>query len=272
MVTTQRMKNAPICATNEWENTIEMTPTAETLALLFQGRIAGICVRNFLTPRECEALSHRATELEFKDYANVWPRIGRVGLTVFEHNAIGKSAYFQAVEHANKRIADIIRGIADPLTRVMDWFAKLLPNTQVNIAHEQGYGSYFAGLFRRIEEGTLIHVDFAPAEQPDWGVAGIVSQLSFNVYLESPAANPGVVHVWKKKWTPEDLIFKIPESYGYAEEVIANTAMADIVPEAGMLMIINSQNFHQVTPAGGVRLAVSAAVGRFPDGSIAFWS
>jgi hypothetical protein len=35
----------------------------------------------------------------FDSYQNVYPKIERIGITVFEYNPISKAAYFQAVEH-----------------------------------------------------------------------------------------------------------------------------------------------------------------------------
>lgn len=67
--------------------------------------------------------------------------------------------------------------------------------------------------------------------------------------------------VWKKQWKQEHDIYKISGSYGYDPKVIEGIPVAQITPQSGMLMIINSQNFHQVLPSSGLRLAMSGAVG-----------
>jgi Carrier-protein-independent halogenase WelO5 len=255
-----------------WESSIHSSATPAILDKLFSGQIAGICVLGFLTKKECEELSQRAEELEFKDYLNVTPRIGRVGITVFEYDSIGKPSYFGAVQQINHRIAQLANGICNPLERVMDWLKTMSPRAQVGIAHEQDFGPYFAGLFRRIEEGTLIHVDFAPAEHPNWGVSQVTAQLAFNIYIKCPDVEPGVVDIWQKQWESQDERQRIPGSYGYLPNIIENVPSAAIVPQSGMLMVINTRHFHQVSPAAGVRIAISAAIGRMPNGDIVLWS
>ncbi len=255
-----------------WESSVHSSVTPPILDKLFSGQIAGICIPGFLTRKEAAALSQRAEDLEFKDYLNVSPRIGRVGITVFEYDSIGKPGYFEAVQQANRRIAHLTDGICNPLERVIAWLKTMSPRAQVGIAQEQNFGPYFAGLFRRIEEGTLIHVDYAAVEHPNWGVAQVTAQLAFNIYLKCPEAEPGLVHIWNKQWEPADESHKISGTYGYQPGVVENVPFAAIVPEPGMLMVINTKNFHQVSPAAGIRIAISAAIGRMPNGDIVLWS
>jgi hypothetical protein len=257
---------------SSWHETTQLLPDAAALEKLFAGEVASLCVPSFLTPEECQILKQRAEDLEFKDYLNVTPRIERVGITVFEYFGIGKKEYFEAVTGANRSISKITDGICNPLQRVIGWLRALAPESLVSIAHEEGYSDYFAGILRRIEEGTLVHVDFAPLEQPKWGVARIRNQLAFNIYLDVPENDPGVVDIWQKRWTPQDEKYKIAGSYGFVENVVAGISRARIVPKIGMMMMINTQNYHQVSPAGGMRLAFSAAIGRMPDNNIILWS
>jgi hypothetical protein len=255
-----------------WHNTLDFPATPATLDMLFAGKIAGLCVPEFLTAEECANLKGMLEQYAFEDYLNVVPRIEKIGITVFEFDGIGKKEYFEAVEVANRRVAAITNGICSPLQRVINWLSTLSPNKKVNVAYEPGYGPYFAGIFRRVEEGTLVHVDFAPLEQPGWAVAQVCSQLTFNIYLDVPKVAPGIVHVWQKQEHWEDEKFKIPDSYGYTPEVVEDVPMATITPQVGMLMVINTRNFHQVLASTGTRLAVSSAVGQLPDKSLVLWS
>lgn len=255
-----------------WSQTVDSSATAESLQRLFSGEIAGICLPNFLTPIECKQLTDRMKEVEFAEYQNVSPPIGRFGITVFEYDCLGKAEYFKAVERAERSTARITNGIVNPRDRVMDWLSSLLPDVSINRAFEDGYGPYFAGLLRRIEEGTLIHIDFAPAEHPNWGVGRVVNQVAWNVYLNVLDAAPGYVYIWQKQWKEEDDIYKISGSYGYDPSVIAGIPVAQIIPQSGMLMMINSRNFHQVLPSSGMRLAMSAALGCTADNRIVLWS
>jgi hypothetical protein len=255
-----------------WEDSLQLPATPATLEMLFAGQIAGLCVPEFLTAKECTELKQRAGQYEFENYRNVVPGIEKVGITVFEFDQIGKKEYFAAVESANRRIARLTDGICCPLQRVLDWFSALSPNRRVSVGDEPGLGPYFAGLFRRIEKGTPIHVDFAPIEQPGWAVAQVRSQLTFNIYLDVSPIDPGLVHVWQRQARAEDESFKIPESYGYRPEVVKDVPFATITPQRGMLMVINTRNFHQVCTAGGSRLAISSAVGQLPDKNLVLWS
>jgi hypothetical protein len=256
-----------------WQDTLDLPATPETLNMLFEGKTAGVCVPGFLSAEECAKLVKKSEECEFGDYLNVVPRIEKVGITVFEFDGIGKKQYFDSVAGANRRIANITNGICNPLERVIHWLSALSPGRKVGVANETGYGPYFAGLFRKIEEGTLIHVDFAPLEQPGWAVADVCSQLTFNIYLDVPRINPGLVHIWQKQGQLEHDEFKIPDSYGYKPEVLEeDVPFATITPQVGMLMMINTRNFHQVMASNGSRLAVSAAVGQLFDKNIVLWS
>jgi hypothetical protein len=255
-----------------WEDTLYIPATPATLDMLFAGEIAALCIPNFLTAEECVRLTKKSRECEFEDYLHVAPRIEKVGITVFEFDKIGKEHYFAAVESANRSISRITKDVCCPLQRAIDWLSTLSPNRRVNVAYEPAFGSYFAGLFRRIEEGTLIHVDFAPLEQPGWAVSHVCNQLAVNVYLDVPKFDPGLVLIWKKQSQPEHGRFKILDSYGYDPEVIRDVPFATIRPQTGMMMAINTRNFHQVSPAAGGRLTVSVAVGQLPDKNVVLWS
>src|SRR2546421_3274045 len=203
-----------------WEDTLQSPATPQILDMLFTGEIAGLCIPDFLTREECALLTKRSEECEFENYINVTPAIEKVGITVFEFDSIGKKEYFAAVESANRRIARITDGICSPLQRVLNWLSGLSPSRTVNVAYEPGFGPYFAGLIRKIERGTLIHVDFAPLEQPGWAVGQVCSQLTLNIYLDVPKVDPGIVHIWQKQGRPEHHPFKLPGSYGYRPEVV----------------------------------------------------
>lgn len=261
-----------LVAAASWQDTLNSRPSASTLNMLFEGQIAGLCIPSFLTLDECTALKRRAEDLEFNDYKGVEPRIGHIGVTVFEYDSVGKKEYFEASREANKSIAQITQGICHPLERAMNWLRTLSSGKSVDIAFEEGYGVYFAGLLRRIENGTLVHVDFAPLEQPNWAVAQITSQLAFNIYLDVPKDDPGVVRIWQKRWSPPDQAYKLSSSYGYSPELVKDIPCAQITPATGMMMLINTMHFHQVSPAKGSRLALSAAVGRTRDDKILVWS
>jgi hypothetical protein len=67
--------------------------------MLWENRIHLIRIKDFATEQECDSLVAQAQVFNFDSYQNVYPKIERIGITVFEYNPISKAAYFQAVEH-----------------------------------------------------------------------------------------------------------------------------------------------------------------------------
>jgi hypothetical protein len=104
-----------------WSQTVHSAATAESLRSLLAGEIAGICVPDFLTSSECRELTARMKEVELAEYQNVSPPIGRLGITVFEYDCLGKGEYFKAVEWADRSTARITKGVVSPLDRVVGW-------------------------------------------------------------------------------------------------------------------------------------------------------
>ena len=245
--------------------------TADSLSALLDGSLVVLQIPAFASAQECSDLARRACQLSFDSYEQVEPRINRVGITVFEFDRIGKQEYFDKVPEATGCRKEVVERFFDPVERVMDAFSKI-SDSPVAFAEEEGYGKYFAGLIRRIEEGTLVHIDFAPNEQPDWKVGQVESQLVWNLYVGLPDQNPGTISIWDRPWRASDESYKLPDSYGYDEAVIATAPSVEILPRLGDLVIINTRNFHRVSPTDGDRIAFTSAVGRLPDGEIIFWS
>jgi hypothetical protein len=135
-----------------WSESARFSATAESLDALFCGKLAGLSVPAFLTNEECHELKRQVELVEFGEYENVWPRIGRIGITVFEYQHTGRAAYFSAVAGANSTVAAITEGICNPVQRVIDWLSRLSPENPVGIAREEGTGSIlraFSGELKR---------------------------------------------------------------------------------------------------------------------------
>src|SRR5690349_231131 len=90
-----------------WENKQEYPLTKESLKMLWENRIPLIRIKDFATVQECESLDAQAQLFNFDSYQDVYPKIERIGITVFEYNRINKAAYFQAVERAS-HLRDLI--------------------------------------------------------------------------------------------------------------------------------------------------------------------
>lgn len=254
----------------EWETTEKCSLSAASLQRLFENKIPLIRIQQFATSEECEALVAKANFFGFDAYQNVTPKIERIGVTVFEYNSIGKADYFQAVDQASKEQHQITCASFNPLERLMGMLQNHTGPT-VRIASESFYGNYHAGLIRKIERGTQLHIDYAHCEQPEWEVGEVVAQLSWNLYLQLSSSNPGKTRIYDRQWHPEDEKYKL-DSYGYDDAVVAGASTISFQPQVGDVFIFNTRNYHIVEPTQGHRVTFTSAIGLLPNGEIIFWS
>ena len=238
---------------------------------LVRNEIPAVVIRDFATPDECARLVERSQVIGFGPYEKVVPPIDRVGATVFEHNGSAISLYFAEAERVRAIQGEIFSQSFSPLERFMSRLSGIA-GAPVQIAADPIHGTYSAGLIRRIENGALLHIDYAPAEHPEWWVAQVEAQLSWNLYLELDPVNPGRTHVYNREWSAKDVTFKIPDSYGYQHAVTDGAKRFTLHPTRGDVYIFNTRNFHEVESSKGRRTTVTSAVGVLPDGRIVLWS
>lgn len=252
-----------------WENKQEYPLTTESLRKLIEHRIPLIRLKEFATTQECEMLYAQSQLLNFNAYQDVTPKIEKVGITVFEYNSISKANYFKEVEKATKLRDSIFAASFNPLERIMAKFRDC--GAKVRIASEPDYSSYYAGLIRKIEHGTQVHIDFAPLEQSEWEVCTITTQLSWTLYLKLSDNTHGKTCIYDRRWTPEDEQYKL-DSYGYSGKVITDADTIAFQPYVGDVLLFNTSNFHYVEPMNGQRVAFTSMIGLLPNGEIIFWS
>ncbi len=253
-----------------WDNKQENPLTTESLRMLLENRIPLIRLKEFATPQECEMLVAQTQLFNFDCYQDVNPKIERIGITAFEYNRISKAAYFEAVERATELRDCIMAASFNPLERLMVKIQECTGAT-VRIASEPSYGSYYAGLIRKIEHGTQLHIDYAPLEQSEWEIGTVIYQLSWNLYLKFYPHNNGQTHIYDRQWQPGNDQYKL-DSYGYSDTVIADADMITFKPCVGDVFIFNTRNFHIVEPMNGQRVTFTCAIGLLPNGEIIFWS
>ncbi|WP_414754486.1 hypothetical protein [Anabaena sp. CCY 9910] len=253
-----------------WKNNQASFLTTESLKMLWENQIPLIRLQEFATPQECENLVAQAQLFNFDSYQDVYPKIERIGITVFEYNHISKAGYFQAVEQATKLRDLILAASFNPLERLMVKLRECTGAT-VRIASEPLDGGYYAGLIRKIEQGTQLHVDYAPYEQSGWEVCTITAQLSWNLYLKKTASSHGKTRIYDRQWQPGDDQYKL-DSYGYSDTVIADADMITFQPHVGDVFIFNTRNYHIVEPMDGQRITFTSAMGLLPNGEIILWS
>ena len=253
-----------------WEAKQEYSLTKESLKMLCENRIPLIRIKDFATEQECDRLVAQAQVFNFDSYQNVYPKIERIGITVFEYNRISKAAYFQAVERTTKLRGSILAASFNPLERLMEKIRDCT-GANVRIASEPLYGNYYAGLIRKIEQGTQLHIDYAPSEQSEWEVGTVIYQLSWNLYLKCSPNNNGKTRIYDRQWQPSHDEYKL-DSYGYSDTVIADADMITFQPFVGDVFIFNTRNFHAVEPMDGQRITFTSAIGLLPNGEIILWS
>ncbi|MCP6758270.1 MAG: hypothetical protein NHB32_05700 [Fischerella sp. CENA71] len=264
MITSNQIK------TTVWENKQDYSLTKESLRMLWENRIPLIRIKDFATVQECDTLVAQAQFFNFDSYQDVYPQIERIGITVFEYNRISKAAYFQAVERASQLRNSIMAASFNPLERLMEKIRECTGAT-VRIASEPLYGSYYAGLIRKIEQGTQLHIDYAPLEQAEWEVGTVIYQLSWNLYLKFSSNNHGKTRIYDRQWQQGNDQYKL-DSYGYSDTVIADADMITFQPHVGDVFIFNTRNFHTVDPMDGQRVTFTSAIGLLPNGEIILWS
>lgn len=252
------------------------TDTAELSRLTFfqlcRGEVPVIRVPGVADTEECARLVEAAEALGFSAYQNVVPRIDRIGVTAFEFHARGdKQGYFRAAEYARTLQSAIFEQSFDPVARVMGLLREHV-GVAVEVADEED-GVYYAGLIRRIEKGTMLHIDYAPAEQPGWSISDVSHQLSWNLCCRVDPASPGATHIYDRQWQPADEQHRVGATYGFRDEIVAGAREAVIEPSVGDLYLLNTRNYHRVRPCEGQRVTTSSACGVYLDsGAVVVWS
>nr|WP_297383023.1 2OG-Fe(II) oxygenase [uncultured Roseateles sp.] len=244
--------------------------TGDSLNALLSNEIPFIRVPDFGDVGECELLLAAAARRGFGAYRNVEPRIDRIGNTVFEFNDLSRAEYFERNRELIVAQAQIFAASFNPLHRLLALLWSRA-GRRAELARNDRGEPYYAGLIRRIEAGTQVHVDFAPGEQPGWEVGRVTHQLSWNLYLRAPLGQGGRTHIFHRQWDPSCNVYK-SGSYGYDPLVVEGVASASFQPRPGELVLFNTRNFHFVEPSEGDRVTVTSAIGRLPDGGLILWS
>lgn len=271
---TSHLKNNEL--SEQWSPRESVSLNQSLILDLFMNRFSAIVIKNFLTHAECQELVNNAYNVGFDYYENVFPPIGRIGITQFECSKQGKEPYFQRVtkayekqekifSHKDINVIERVRGILQDAM-----------HDKVEIAQEPGYGRYFAGLVRQINRAFL-HFDYAPYDGQNWAIGDIVNQLAWNVYISS-AQTGGELVVYNKPWQPTCYdTYKSANnngSYGYQEETVLSSAYSEISAQTGDLVLFNARNFHKVNQSlpVGERISVSSFIGQLPNGKLILWS
>jgi len=243
--------------------------TAGSLQQLLDNDIPYIRFR-LASESACHELGQQLTDLAFGSYRDVEPRIDRIGCTVFEYNAARADDYFAASQAAAELRDRIFAQSFDPLQMVMRELAKRT-GRRASIARNVRGQHYYAGLIRRIELGTELHIDFAPVEQSGWSVCEVQHQLTWNLYVNVGRRGSGRTTIYHRQWQPEDARLR-EGSYGFSHKAVAGSAYVTFQPSVGEVVLFNTRNYHIVDSSFGDRITVASAIGETHSGDLILWS
>ncbi|MFR0687900.1 2OG-Fe(II) oxygenase [Enterobacterales bacterium AE_CKDN230030158-1A_HGKHYDSX7] len=247
----------------------------ENMNLLLDFRIPGILVRNFLAAELCSEVAQRLIALQYDtyDHLNDIP-VNHIGLCHNQWAHDEKSVYFGKRAQAQQVIDEIYQHLdINPVTMVANAISQQTKRPAA-IFEEPGFGSYFAGAFRRFRGHGKLHVDHAPSHirQP-WAVTEISRQMTWNLYY-TQLDNGGELVIYDTIHTPHNEPMKVPGEYYFPYEVLERADRISLVPKVGDLIIFNTQNFHEIlgNNGGGHRVSQTSFIGLKPDGSLGLWS
>lgn len=245
----------------------------ELIADLAAGRIAAIRVPGLFPPQMCEEVMRALEKIEFDAYdtARVYPAVMRCGVGVSDHRRGGLVAdsYWPAVEDARRTWRTL--GLA------FDPFARCRKALQADWSHPVRVGCHEGrelgeGVAREPNGGFQVHFDDVLREfDGNLLDTALVSQFAFNLYLSVPESG-GETVVWRHRWHPDDESYRLPNSYGYAADVVGEAESFELKPAVGEALLFDPRNFHAVRPSEGARrVALGFAVGLSTAGELLTW-
>lgn len=245
----------------------------DDIADLAAGRCAALLVPDSLPASICAETLDALTRVEFATYGTkrVYPPVLRFGVGVSDHRQDGGVAdtYWDALDAS--RQAWLGLGLPyDPFKLCREviganWPAAVTVGTR-------GGRELGAGVAREPNQGFIVHFDDALREfSGNLLDANLVAQFAFNLYLSVPEVG-GETVVWRHRWNPTDEAYRLPHSYGYANEVVGEAECLEIKPVVGQAMLFNPRNFHLVRPSqDSRRVALGFSVGLSDMGHMLTW-
>ncbi len=247
--------------------------STESLEALLDNRIAAIAIPGFATRDECQAFAVALSDVPLQ-YYKVGRPAGYVGMTFIQYMRKGKEEYFENVASAAENVRRVTSRSFDPVERFIRRLGEGT-NFSVSVAHEPGYGQYFAGIIRILSGGNDIHIDFAPQFAKDHVVGRIAAQLTWNVYVDD-AASGGETTIWNRPWMPTGDPEQDSRYPHFTREELAGAEAFAFKARAGDVMIFNSRNPHQVEVTGRSetlnRIGLGSFMGRAGARELILWS
>jgi hypothetical protein len=236
--------------------------------------LAAIQISPLLGEDDCKALLDWLNKAPFDTYnpKRVSPVVDKFGPSVNDHYYDGEllQAYWDAADSSRGFWASA--SLVNPPAAVCR--AGFLADWPESIAVARRRGTEMhCGIVREINRGLQVHFDDASREfEGDLLDSRIVSQFAFNLYLSGPD-DGGETIIWRRRWQPGDEEFRIPNSYGYHREVVADAQAVELQPRTGTALLFDSRHYHTVRPVkAGRRISLACFVGLTHTGDLVVWS
>ncbi|MEU8082713.1 hypothetical protein AB0B57_03640 [Micromonospora sp. NPDC049101] len=240
---------------------------------LAAGRTAAIRVPDLLPRSICEEVLQALTQAKFESYGQerVYPTVLRFGVGVSDHRREGAVAdsYWPAVRENEERWRSLGLSI-DPFELCRKAIGTDWPG---GIAVGSSGGRQMCpGVAREPNGGFQVHFDNVLREfKGNLLDANIISQFAFNLYLSMPD-DGGETVVWRHRWSPADEAFRLPNSYGFSEDVVAGAESFVLKPAVGEGLLFDPRNYHAVRPSRGARrVALGMSIGLSDTGQLLTW-
>jgi hypothetical protein len=257
-------------STRKWNRGIQNELTRNNILDLALGNIPAIYIRSFINEATAASIRQVYSGLAHGYYKDVIPKIKKIGPTVFEHTFADRERYFAEARETGELFSSAMKDIGPPL-RIFQRNLQEQCGWRSQVASDHVFGEYFAGTLRSIEEGTPVHIDFAPHESPGWEMIGFVeSQLAANVYLDVTSEHGDLV-IYDKFWTPDEERYRFKNRFGYDDATVRGKSCEVIKPTSGSMVLFNSRFFHRVEATWQRRLTYSFFCA-LHDGNVIHWS
>ena len=253
-----------------WNRGIQNELSRTNLLDLASGNIPAINIPCFIEEVTADSLRRIHGGLERGYYKNVVPPITKFGPAVFEYEFADRKDYFSRAKATDELLSSLMKGVLSPLLRFQQRLQELC-DLSADIAVDGSHGRYFAGTLRSIEQGTPVHIDFAPHESSPWEmISSVEAQLAANLYLDTPLDKGNLV-IYEKPWAKDDERHRFENRFGYDDAVIEATPFEVIKPTDRTLTLFNSRFFHRVEESRQRRLTYSFFFA-FKEDHVIMWS
>jgi hypothetical protein len=139
----------------------------------------------------------------------------------------------------------------------------------LDVAREADGRRYADSIIRVHGDGVAnpLHNDniMRDASRTGLKLAGLKHQLSCVVCVQE-CDRGGELVTYRKRWAPDDEVFKVKDGLGYDDRVIVGVERDVFRPRQGDVYLINPTSYHEIKQVGGKdRVTLSFFIGFYDD-------